>query len=121
MLEHFNWELFDHPPYNPDLAPSGYHFFTHGYLKNWFNSNEELMEGVKTWLSSQTADFFERGIKNVFPNATRASVPGVTTFRSSLSLYVYFLFNTFFLIAYFVNNSSEITFEYSSYISESIK
>jgi hypothetical protein len=44
VLEHFNWELFDHPPYGPDLDPSDYHLFT--YLKNWlgsqcFNSNEE--------------------------------------------------------------------------------
>jgi hypothetical protein len=56
LLEHFNWELFDHPPYSPDLAPRDYHLFT--YLKNWlgsqnFNNNEELMESVKTWLSSQ--------------------------------------------------------------------
>jgi transposase len=51
LLEHFNWELFDHPPYSHDLAPSDYHLFT--YLKNWLasqrlNNNEELMEGVKT-------------------------------------------------------------------------
>jgi hypothetical protein len=32
LLEHFTWELFDHPAYNPDLAPSDYHLFT--YLKN---------------------------------------------------------------------------------------
>jgi histone-lysine N-methyltransferase SETMAR len=56
LLEHFNWELPDHPPYSPDLAPSGYRPFT--CQKNWlrlqrFNNNEELMEGVKTWLSSQ--------------------------------------------------------------------
>jgi hypothetical protein len=61
-----NWELFDHPPYGSDLAPSDYHLFT--YLKNWlesqcFKSNEELMEGVKTWLSSQAADFFDTGIQ----------------------------------------------------------
>jgi hypothetical protein len=31
-LEHFNWELFDHSPYNPDLTPSDHHQFT--YLKN---------------------------------------------------------------------------------------
>jgi hypothetical protein len=24
LLEHFNWELFDHPPYCPDLALSDY-------------------------------------------------------------------------------------------------
>jgi hypothetical protein len=49
LLERFNWELFDHPPYSPDLAPSDFDLFT--YLKNWlrswpFNSNEELVEGV---------------------------------------------------------------------------
>jgi hypothetical protein len=46
-----NWELFDHPPYSPDLAPSDYRLFP--YLKNWlrsqlFNNNEEFLEGVKT-------------------------------------------------------------------------
>jgi hypothetical protein len=46
LLEHFSWELFDH-------------LFTH--LKNWlrsqcFRNNEKLMEGVKTWLSSQVVD-----------------------------------------------------------------
>jgi len=24
----FNWEIFNHPPYSPDLAPSDYHLFT---------------------------------------------------------------------------------------------
>jgi hypothetical protein len=33
LLEHFNWELFDHPPYSPDYAPSDCYLFT--YLKNW--------------------------------------------------------------------------------------
>jgi histone-lysine N-methyltransferase SETMAR len=70
LLEHFDWELFDHPHYSPDLAPSDYHKFT--YLKNWlapqcFNNNEELMEGVKTCLSSQQADFFDTGIQKLIP------------------------------------------------------
>jgi hypothetical protein len=68
-MEHFNWDLSDHPPYSPALS-SDYHLFT--YLKNWFrsqhfNSNEELMEGVKTWLSSQAADFFDIGIQKLIP------------------------------------------------------
>jgi histone-lysine N-methyltransferase SETMAR len=33
LLEHFNWELFDHPLYSPDLAPSDYPLFT--YRKKW--------------------------------------------------------------------------------------
>jgi hypothetical protein len=45
LLEHFNWDLFDHPPCSTDLALSD-------YLKNRlrserFGSNEEFMEGVK--------------------------------------------------------------------------
>jgi histone-lysine N-methyltransferase SETMAR len=60
------WELFDHPAYSPDLASSDYYLFTH--LKNLlrsqrFSSKEEMMEGVKTWLSSQAADFFDTGIQ----------------------------------------------------------
>jgi histone-lysine N-methyltransferase SETMAR len=32
LLEHFKWELFDHPPYSPDLALSNYPLLT--YLKS---------------------------------------------------------------------------------------
>jgi hypothetical protein len=51
--------------YSPDLTPRDYHLFT--YLKNWmgsqhFKNNEEYMKGVKTWLSSQAAGFFDGGI-----------------------------------------------------------
>jgi transposase len=70
LLKHFNWELFDYPPHSPDLAPSDYHLFT--YLKDWlrsqrFNNSKELMDGVKTWLSSQAADFFDTDIKKIIP------------------------------------------------------
>jgi histone-lysine N-methyltransferase SETMAR len=88
-VEHFSWELYDHPLHSPDLAPSDYHLFT--YMKNQlrlqrFNSNEELIEGVNMWLSSKAADFFETGIQNLFPDMTSASIPAVTTLRSSLSV-----------------------------------
>jgi histone-lysine N-methyltransferase SETMAR len=70
LLEHFNWELSDHPSYSPNLALSDYHLFT--YLKNRlrsqrFNNSEELMESVKTWLSSYAADFFNTGIHKLIP------------------------------------------------------
>jgi hypothetical protein len=63
LLEHFNWELFDHPPYRPDLT---------SYLKNWFTSRcfnniDKFTEGVKTWLGSQEADFFHRDIQKLIP------------------------------------------------------
>jgi histone-lysine N-methyltransferase SETMAR len=55
LPEHFNWEFFDHTSYSRDLAPTDYHLFT--YPRNWllsqlFNNNGDLMEGIKTWLSS---------------------------------------------------------------------
>jgi transposase len=43
LLEHFNRELFDHPPYSPDISVSYYHLFNYN---SRFNNNEELMEGV---------------------------------------------------------------------------
>jgi hypothetical protein len=44
-------QLFDHPPYSLDLAPSNYHLLP--YLKKWAGSqlisnNEELFEHIKT-------------------------------------------------------------------------
>jgi transposase len=62
--------LFEHPPYNPDLATSNNHLFT--YLKNWLRSqcssnNEEFMEDVKMWLSSQVPDVFDTGIQKLIP------------------------------------------------------
>jgi hypothetical protein len=60
-LKHFNWALFVHPPYSPDLALSDCYLFT--YLKNWlisqFFNNNEMMEGAKTCLSSQMADIVD--------------------------------------------------------------
>jgi hypothetical protein len=66
LLEHLNQELSDHPPHRPLLAPSECHLFTRTCLKNRlgsqsFSNNDELIEGIKTWLSSRAADFFDTG------------------------------------------------------------
>jgi hypothetical protein len=50
--------------------------------------------------------------KNLFLDVTSASVPAVTTLRSSLSMYVLFVHNNMFsLVACFVNSSPEFTFQ----------
>jgi hypothetical protein len=36
------------------------------FAQDGFNSNEELMEGVKMWLSSMAADFFDTGITKTY-------------------------------------------------------
>jgi hypothetical protein len=99
LLEHFSWDLYDHPSYSPDLAPSDYHLFT--FLKNWlrsqrFNNDGELMECVKMWLCAQA-------YKNMLFETTRASVPVVPMLRSSLSMCIFFVYNNIlFLIACFL-------------------
>jgi hypothetical protein len=95
LLEHFNWELFGRHPYSPDLAPSDFHLFA--CLKKWFgsqrfNNNEDIIEYVKTCLSSQAAGVFGAGIQKLISRC-RCLNSGMTTLRSSLSVYVFFVYN----------------------------
>lgn len=67
-IQKFRWEIFHHPPYSPDLAPSDYHLFLH--LKNWlasqrFEETEELKTSVQNWLKSQAAEFYAEGLKKL--------------------------------------------------------
>ena len=62
FIKLFKWEIFDHLPYSPDLAPSNYHLFTK--MKVWlatqhFHTNEELMDGANIWLHNLAAPFFD--------------------------------------------------------------
>jgi histone-lysine N-methyltransferase SETMAR len=71
LLEYFNWELLDHPPYNPHLTSNDYHLFSRTYLKNWLRSEllktNVVLEGDKIWLSSQATEFFDTGIQKRIP------------------------------------------------------
>jgi histone-lysine N-methyltransferase SETMAR len=59
MLQKFGWEVFEHPAYSPDLAPSDFHFFPK--LKQFlggrcFKSDEEVKDAVKEWLNGLAAE-----------------------------------------------------------------
>jgi hypothetical protein len=63
--------------------------------------------------SLQAADFSDTGVQKLIPwYGHSCLIPAVTTLRSSLSIYIFFLYNTgfFFLVACFVNSSPEVTF-----------
>ncbi|GBN87365.1 Histone-lysine N-methyltransferase SETMAR [Araneus ventricosus] len=65
VLRKFKWDVFQHPPYSPDLAPSDFHLFT--AMKKWlggqhFADDEELKNTVTHWLKSQAAAFYAEGI-----------------------------------------------------------
>jgi hypothetical protein len=51
-----------------------------------------LMQGVKTWLGSQAV--VTQTYKTLFPD-TSASIPAMTMLRSSLSMYIFFVYNKF--------------------------
>ncbi|GBO05209.1 hypothetical protein AVEN_257476-1 [Araneus ventricosus] len=61
ILRQFKWDVFNHSPYSPDLAPSDYRLFT--YMKKWlraqyFADDEELQDAVTSWLNSREAEFY---------------------------------------------------------------
>jgi len=68
LIKLFNWEIFDHPPYIPDLAPSDYNLFTK--MKVWlaiqrFHTKEQLMDGVNNWVHKLAAPFFEERLQKL--------------------------------------------------------
>uniref|UniRef100_A0A1B6IFY2 Histone-lysine N-methyltransferase SETMAR n=1 Tax=Homalodisca liturata TaxID=320908 RepID=A0A1B6IFY2_9HEMI len=70
LITSFGWEQLDHPPYNPDLAPSDYHLFLHlkTHLAGKRHSNdEEVKMSVQQWLSSLAASFFDDTIQKLIP------------------------------------------------------
>jgi hypothetical protein len=108
LLEHFNWELFVHPPYSPNLAPNDYHLFA--YLNKWlvsqrFNNNGGLIERVKTWLSSQVVDFFDTDKQKLISRYKRLNSRGDYIEEQLKPVRIFRNNKTVFLIACFVNSS----------------
>jgi histone-lysine N-methyltransferase SETMAR len=68
MLQVFGWEVFEHPAYNPDLAPSDFHLFPK--LKEFlggrrFRSDEEVKDAVKEWLNGLAVEVYDEGIQKL--------------------------------------------------------
>ncbi|GBM72579.1 Histone-lysine N-methyltransferase SETMAR [Araneus ventricosus] len=65
LLDQFGWEIFDNPPYSPDLAPSDFHrFLKLRYFLGGkrFGSDKELENAVTTWLNELAAEEYDMGI-----------------------------------------------------------
>ncbi|KAJ7329875.1 hypothetical protein JRQ81_016049 [Phrynocephalus forsythii] len=62
------YELLQHPPYSPDLAPSD--FFVFPEMKKplrgrQFDNREDIIFKVEQWFSSKVEDFYKEGLKQV--------------------------------------------------------
>lgn len=69
-LQSLKWEIFGHPPYSPDLAPSDFHLFPK--LKEClggkqFANDEDLKQEVTSWLKSLAAEEYNIGIEKLVP------------------------------------------------------
>ncbi|KAJ7335020.1 hypothetical protein JRQ81_012961 [Phrynocephalus forsythii] len=66
--QHLSYELLQHPPYSPDLAPSDFFLFPkmkkplHGWR---FDDRENVIFEVEQWFSSKAEDFYKEGLKEV--------------------------------------------------------
>ncbi|GFV04302.1 histone-lysine N-methyltransferase SETMAR [Trichonephila clavipes] len=74
LLREFGWDVFEHPPYSPDLAVCDFHLFLH--LKSFlackhFSNDKELKENVSNWLKTQAATFYEEDIEKLVPRYNR--------------------------------------------------
>ncbi|GBN60400.1 hypothetical protein AVEN_201464-1 [Araneus ventricosus] len=66
LLKRFRWEVFNHPAYRPDLAPSDYHLFQHlkrFLTKQHFPSDDDVQTDscrrLAGWLHSPELDLFD--------------------------------------------------------------
>jgi len=56
----------EHPPYSPDLAPSGYYLFSKLKKDLWgkkFDDDEELKTAVKEHFADKEPEYFLKGIE----------------------------------------------------------
>lgn len=66
MLREFRWEIIQHPPYSPDLAPRD--FFLFPKLKKSLkgikhSSVEDVKNAALTWITSQGPQFYADVLK----------------------------------------------------------
>lgn len=64
-LEDVGWEVLEHPPYSPDLAPSDYHLFRsmeHFLRGKKFRNVDEIEENLQNFFDSKRREFYRSGI-----------------------------------------------------------
>ena len=60
------FELIDHPPYSPDLAPSDYFLFPNvkkHLAGNWYQTDDDVISAIEDFFESQEENFYSTGIQ----------------------------------------------------------
>jgi histone-lysine N-methyltransferase SETMAR len=67
-IKELNWEILDHWPYSPDLAPSDCHLFTslQNHLSNKkFERFEEVNDAILAYFESKPRSFYKARIEKL--------------------------------------------------------
>ena len=76
-LAYLVFQVLDHSPYSPDLAPSAYHLFLRlkKQLKlRHFSSDAEVIAAAETWLDGQPSELFLSGLPKLEQRAKECIV-----------------------------------------------
>jgi hypothetical protein len=67
FLKQFKWEIFEHPPHGPDLAPCDCHLFLHleTFLAGQSLKSVQETKGMQDWLKGLAVTFFNKGIQKL--------------------------------------------------------
>ena len=60
------FEILEHPPYSPDLAPSDFHLFRNlkkALRGRRYEDNEEVKTATEQWFTDQPVEFYQEGIR----------------------------------------------------------
>ena len=65
-MREFRWEILQHPPYSPDLAPSD--FFLFPKMKEAIKgvrhaTTEAAKKAAREWLAAQLPEFYRNGLE----------------------------------------------------------
>ena len=79
-IQHLDISVLPHPPYSPNLAPSGFHLFPKlkEHLKGQrFSCEEEIKSAVRKWFQKQNTNFFKDGFQKLVQRWRKCiEVPG---------------------------------------------
>jgi histone-lysine N-methyltransferase SETMAR len=66
-IKELNWEILDHSPYSPDLAPSDYHLVRslQNHLNKKFERFKEVNDAILAYFESKPRSFYKAGIEKL--------------------------------------------------------
>jgi hypothetical protein len=65
VMQEQQWEILEHSPYSPDLAPSDFHLFgplKHHLSAEHFPDDEAVEREVTAWFRQQPKEFYAAGL-----------------------------------------------------------